>query len=303
MRKLVWLGILTPLAVLCFMNSACGGYLGWSGKSTNGDAKLAEEVSVSSANPLESGLWTFYVNYNDISGPGMKTVSTFRDGTAPFAVFTSDGNLQQHFNDHVGVLAATAYDRDGDGGICWVGCPYGADYTIPDGFCPAEFGTGDSDASDGFSAYCTKGNWAVLVATNAFEETKGNVPGSKYSNAQGGGTNFSPITLGQILASSSAIPGGVGVTLTGLSLPNGASTTLTTPASVSAYGFGHALAIDASQAGLKEAASWLASQWAGQPDGTSNVTLSLNGGAASGSINIASGNNAALALQAYAAEH
>ena len=101
MRKLVWLGILTPLAVLCFMNSACGGYLGWSGKSTNGDAKLAEEVSVSSANPLESGLWTFYVNYNDISGPGMKTVSTFRDGTAPFAVFTSDGNLQQHFNDHV----------------------------------------------------------------------------------------------------------------------------------------------------------------------------------------------------------
>ena len=303
MRKLVWLGILTPLAVLCFMNSACGGYLGWSGKSTNGDAKLATEVSVSSANPLESGLWTFYVNYNDITGPGMKTVSTFRDGTAPFAVFTSDGNLQQHFNDHVGVLAATAYDKDGDGGICWQGCPFGADYSIPDGFCPAEGGTGDTDATDGFSAYCTKANWAVLVATNAFEETKGNVPGSKYSNAQGGGSNFSPITLGQILGSSSAIPGGVAVTLTGLSLPNGASTTLTTPAGVSAYGFGHALAIDASQAGLKEAASWLASQWAGQPDGTSNVTLSLNGGAASGSINIASGNNAALALQAYAAEH
>jgi len=232
------------------MNSACGGYLGWPGKSTNGDAKIAEEVSVSSSNPLESGLWTFYVNYNDISGPGMKTVSTFRDGTAPFGQFTSDGLLQQHFNDHVGVLAASANDRDGDGGICWAGCPFGSDYTIPDGFCPAEFGTGDADSSDGFSAYCNKGNWAVLVATNAFEETKSNVPGSKYSNAQGGGTNFSPITIGQILATSAAIPGGVAVTLNGLSLANGASHTLTSPATVSAYGLGNALAVDASQAGL-----------------------------------------------------
>src|SRR5213593_1400957 len=108
MRKLIWLGILTPLAVFCFMNSACGGYLGWAGKSTKGDAKLTEEVSVSSSNPLVSGLWTFEFNYNDISGPGMKTVSTLRDGTAPFAGFTSDGNLQQHLNDHVGVLAASA---------------------------------------------------------------------------------------------------------------------------------------------------------------------------------------------------
>jgi len=285
------------------MNSACGGYLGWPGKSTNGDAKIAEEVSVSSSNPLESGLWTFYVNYNDISGPGMKTVTTYRDGTAPFGQFTSDGLLQQHFNDHVGVLAASANDRDGDGGICWAGCPFGSDYTIPDGFCPAEFGTGDADSSDGFSAYCNKGNWAVLVATNAFEETKSNVPGSKYSNAQGGGTNFSPITIGQILATSAAIPGGVAVTLNGLSLANGASHTLTSPATVSAYGLGNALAVDASQAGLKEAAAWLASQFAGQPDGTSSVTLSLNGGAASGSVSIASGNSAALALQAYAAEH
>jgi len=285
------------------MNSACGGYLGWPGKSTNGDAKIAEEVSVSSSNPLESGLWTFYVNYNDISGPGMKTVTTYRDGTAPFGQFTSDGLLQQHFNDHVGVLAASANDRDGDGGICWAGCPFGSDYTIPDGFCPAEFGTGDADSSDGFSAYCNKGNWAVLVATNAFEETKSNVPGSKYSNAQGGGTNFSPITIGQILATSAAIPGGVAVTLNGLSLANGASHTLTSPATVSAFGLGNALAVDASQAGLKEAAAWLASQFAGQPDGTSSVTLSLNGGAASGSVSIASGNSAALALQAYAAEH
>ena len=304
MRKLICIGILAPLAVLCFMNAACGGYLGWSGKSTSGgDAKVAEELSVSSVNPLESGLWTFYVSYNDINGPGMKTVSTYRDGTAPFAQFTSDGLLQQHFNDHVGVLAATAYDKDGDGGICWVGCPYGADYTIPNGFCPAEFGTGTTSASNGFSAYCTKGNWATLVATNAFEETKGSVPGSKYSNSQGGGTNFSPVAIASVIASSAVIPGGVSVTVNGLSLPNGASHTLTTPATVSAYGFGNALAVDASQAGLKEGAAWLASQWAGQPDGASKVTLNVNGGAASISFVVASGNSASAAMQAYAAEH
>ena len=303
MRKLIWLGILTPLAVLSFMNFACGGYVGWPGKSTNGDAKGAFEVSVGgSSNTLENGLWTVYVNYNNVGGQRMKSVSTYRDGTAPFGLFTSDGLLQQHFNDHVGVLAASANDRDGDGTICWVGCPYGADYTIPDGFCPAEFGTGDSDASDGFSAYCTKGNWAVLGATNFGEETKGNVPGSKFSNAQGGGSNFSPITVAQVLATSAAIPGGASVTLNGLSLPNGASHTLAAPATVGAYGFGNALAINASQAGLKEAAAWLASQWAGQPDGATNVTLSLNGGAASFNVSIASGNSAALALQAYAAE-
>src|SRR6266568_2660808 len=174
MRKLIWLGILTPLAVLCFMNSACGGYAGWAGKSTSGgDAKINEEVSVSSFNPLESGLWTFYVNYNDISGPGMQTVSTFRDGTAPFAVFTSDGLGQQHFSDHVGVLAASANDRNKSGNICWQGCfidTGGGDYTILNGFCPAEGGTGTTSASNGFQAYCTKGNWAVLVGTTAFTE-------------------------------------------------------------------------------------------------------------------------------------
>ncbi len=307
MRKLIWLGILTPLAVLCLMNSACGGYVGWPGLSTSGgDSKINFEVSTSGF-PIatENGLWTFYTNYNDISGLGMKAVSTFRDGTAPFAVFTSDGNGEQHFNDHVGTLVASANDRDGDGSICWVGCPFGADYTIPDGFCPAVGGTGDPDATDGFSAYCNKGTWVVLVATNAFTETKQTAPGSKFSNAQGGGTNFSPVTIGQILATSTLLPGnsgGITVSLNGLSLPNGASHTLAAPATVNAYGFGHGLAIDGSQAGLKEAAAWLASQWAGQPDGMTNVTLSLNGGAASGSISIASGNTASVALQNYASQ-
>lgn len=302
MRKLIWVGILTPIMVLCFMNAACGGYIGWAGKSTSGgDAKVTEELSVFSANPLESGLWTYYVSYNDIKGPGMQTVSTYRDGTAPFGVFTSDGLLEQHFNDHVGVLAATAYDKNGDGTICWQGCGFGNDYTIPDAFCPAVGGTGSTSASNGFSAYCNKANWETIVATSEFEETKSSAPGSKFSNAAGGGTNFGPVTLGQILASSSPIPGGVAVTINGVSLPNGASTSVA-PVTINAYGLGHALAVDVSQPGLKQAASWLASQWAGQPDGTTPVSLSVNGGAASITFNLASGNSAAIALQAYAAE-
>ena len=301
MRKLIWLGILTPLAVFCFMNVACGGYQGWPGLSTQGsDAKVWEELSVLSADPLESGLWTYYVNYNNNNGPGMKTVSTFRDGTAPFAVFTTDGNGLQHFNDHVGTLTSQANDRDGDGQICWVGCPFGADYTIPDGFCPFIGGTGDPDASDGFSAYCNKGHWEVLIAQNADVETKGSTPGSRFSNAVAG--NFGPITRAQIIASSTPLPGGAGVTvsMSGVSLPGGASLTLTTPATAAVYGFGNAVAINADQAGLKEAAAWLASQWAGQPDGAVNVTVSFNGGAASGSFVVAGGATAARALQSYA---
>src|SRR5437867_12537485 len=108
MRKLIWLGILTPLVVLCLMNSACGGYAGWPGLSTAGsDSKITFEVSTSGfPDPGENGLWTFYTSYNNVGGQRVKSVSTYRDGTAPFAVFTSDGNLQQHFNDHVGTLVA-----------------------------------------------------------------------------------------------------------------------------------------------------------------------------------------------------
>ena len=304
MRKLIWVGIIVGLTPL-FMGSACGGYLGWPGKTTSGsDAKLSIEVSVGAPGTLENGLWTYYVNYNDLTGPGMKTVTTFRDDTAPFGVFTSDGNLQQHFNDHVGVLVASANDRDGDGGICWQGCPFGADYSLLDAFCPAVGLFADSDSSDGFSAYCNKGVWEVLVASSFTEETKGSAPGSKFSNAAGGGSNFSPIAVGQILASSTLNGNGVlTTTVSGLSLPNGASHTLTTPISANVYGFGHGIAFNAKQAGLVEAANWLAGQWAGQADGMQAVTLSFNGGAASAPITIASGNSAAVALQNYAATH
>jgi hypothetical protein len=303
-RKFIWVGIVLGLIPL-YMGSACGGYIGWPGHSTSGgDAKITEEVSVSGA-PLETGLWTFYVNYNNIGQQNMKTVSTFRDGTAPSGVFTSDGLLEQHFNDHVGVLVASANDRDGDGVIGWQGSGFSNDYTIANAFCPAVGGTGSTSSSNGFQAYCDKGLWELIVAQNWFEETKSSAPGNKFSNALGNGSNFSPVTIGQILASSQLNPktNALTVTINALSLPSGASHTLATPISANAYGFGHGIAINANQAGLVEAASWLASQWAGQADGAQNVTLTFNGGAAQDYIKIASGNSAAIALQNFAATH
>lgn len=308
LRKFIWAGIVLGLAPLC-MGSACGGYVGWSGLTTQGaDSKVNEEVSVLSPNPLESGLFVFYVNYSGLTAPGMKTVSTYRDGTAPFAVFTSDGLGEQHFSDHVGVQIANANDRNGDGIICWIGCgldngPGGGDYTIPNGFCPAVGGTGTTSASNGFSAYCDKGVWEVLVATTVFTETVRSLSGSKFSNAKPSG--FSPIALGQILASSQPLNNGTGgfvVTVNGVSLPGGASYTLPSPATITAYGLGSAIAIDSTQPGLKQGAAWLATQWKGQADGAANVTLNLNNGAASLTGLVASGNNAALALQFYAGE-
>lgn len=306
MRKFIWAGIVLGLAPLC-MGVACGGYSGWPTLTTNGgDSKVTLELSISSGNPLESGLFTYYVNYNDLAFPGMKTVTTYRDGTAPFGVFTSDGNLEQHFNGHVGTLIAQANDRNADGVICWTGCPFeppgSGDYAIPDAFCPP-FGTGSSGSSSGFQAYCNKGFWETIVATNFFEETKQATTGSKYSNSKGNGTNFSPITIGQILASSRPLnDGGIAVTVNGVTLPSGASYTLTQPATINLYGLYHGIAIDAQQPALKLAASWLAAQWAGQPDGAANVTINLNNNAASITFLAASGGNAARALQFYAGE-
>ena len=225
-------------------------------------------------------------------------------GTAPFGVFTSDGYLEQHFNGHVGTLIAQANDRNGDGVICWIGCPFeSGDYTIPDALCPAVGGTGSTGSSSGFQAYCNKGLWETLVASSFFEETRQASTGSKYSNAKGNGTNFTPITIGQLLASSRPLnDGGIAVTVNGITLPSGASYTLTNPATVSLYGLYHGIALDATQPGLKLAASWLAAQWAGQTDGATNVTINLNNNAASITFLAASGGNAARALQYYAGE-
>jgi hypothetical protein len=302
LRRFIWVGIVLGLIPL-YMGAACGGYVGWPGLTTSGsDAKVTEELSVSGL-PLESGLFTYYVNYNDTKAPGMKTVSTFIDHTAPFGVFTTDGNFEQHFNDHVGVLVASANDRVPDGTICWIGCPFGDDYAISDAFCPAVGGTGSTSSSNGFQAYCTKGLWETLIATNFFEETKQSVPGSKYSNAIG--ANFSPVVLAAVIASSKPLPNGTGVTatVTSLSLANGASHTLVSPASATLYGFANGVAINANQPGLVEAAGWLASQWAGKPNGAAGVTLTLNGGAASITFSVPSGNTASIVMQNYAANH
>jgi len=299
MRKLIWIGIVLGLIPL-YMGAACGGYMGWPGLSTSGtDAKITSEISVSDPGQLDNGLWTYYATYNNVGQQLMRSVSTYRDGTAPFGLFTSDGNLEQHFNDHVGVITSAAFDTNHDGIIDFT------DYNLLDGFCPAVGGTGSSGASSGFKAYCNKGNWLALVAGSFTEETKQTVPGSKFSNALGGGSNFSPIVFGRILASSQLMPGnsaGFVVTINGANLASGASHTLSVPASINAYGLGHALAIDATQPGLKELAGWLATQWAGQKDGAYSLTLSFNGGAAQGSIKIAGGNSASLILNHYAAQ-
>jgi hypothetical protein len=288
-----------------YMGAACGGYEGWFGQDTSGvDAKISEELSVSSTNPLENGLFTYYVNYNDDSAPGMTTVSTYIDHSAPFATFTTDGNGTQHFNSHVGTGVAIAYDKDKDGLIGWVGSGISNDYTIPNGFCPALGGTGSSAASNGFSAYCTKGQWETLIATSAFTETKQKPSGTSFENSKFG--NFTPFVIAQVLATSTPMAGGAsGVTtkVTGVSLPSGAVHTLTTPISANLYGFGSGISINANQAGLIETANWLAGQWAGQPDGSTNVTLSFNGGAASLSFQAASGNTASLVLKNFAATH
>lgn len=300
LRKLIWIGIVLGLIPL-YMGSACGGYIGWPGLSTSGvDAKVTEEVSIGDPGQLDNGLFTYYVNYNNVGQQSMKSITTYRDGTAPFGAFTSDGLLEQHFNDHVGVEIAAANDRNGDGVICWIGCPFEAgDYTISDAFCPAVGGTGSPASSNGFQAYCDKGSWLTIVANAFFEETKQSVPGSKFSNAKG--TNFSPVAIGQVLASSTLNKDGtLTATVNQLALPSGASHTLTTPVSFNLYGLYHGIAIDATQPGAKEAAGWLASQFAGQPSGAANVTVTFNGGAASVTFTIAGGNAASIALQDFA---
>ena len=307
LRKLIWVGIVLGLIPL-FMGAACGGYFGWAGLSTYGDdAKVTQELSVSgcpSTGPfsLECGLWTYYVNYDDIGQQAMQTVSTYRDGTAPPGVFSTDGLLEQHFSDHIGVLVAQALDTNRDGVICWIGCPFEAgDYTIPNAFCPAVGGTGSASEQNGFVAYCDKGLWETIVAQGFVEETRKR-PVKKFSNPHQNESGFSPVTMGTVLASSTLLPNGNGlaVTIHAISLPSGASHTLTSPATVSAYGLLHGIAIDASQAGLKEAAGWLATQWAGQPDGSASVTVTVNGGAATLSFTLVSGNTASIALQNYA---
>ena len=304
MRKLIWAGIVVGLIPI-YMGAACGGYTGWFTQDTSGvDAKINEELSVTSTSPLESGLWTYYTNYNDDYAFGMQTVSSYVDHGAPFGLFTTDGLGTQHFNTHVGSAAAVAYDKDKDGLIGWQGSGISNDYSILSAFCPAVGGTGTPASSPGFASYCNKGQWETIVGTNAFTETKQKASGTAYNNSKAG--NYLPFNIAQVLASSTPLPAGaagVTTTVTAISLPGGISHTMTTPIGANLYGFGSAISINANQAGLVEGANWLAQQWAGQPDGVQNVTLTFNGGGASLAFQVASGKSASAVMANFAATH
>src|SRR5207253_9057296 len=106
----------------------------------------------------------------------------------------------------------------------------------------------------------------VIVSTDFTSESKQTAPGSKFSNSHGSGTDFSPIRLAPVLAGGTALAdGGIGLRVTGLSAA-GQNYTLASPVSASLYGVG-GIAIDISQAGMKEAASKLADLLATQPAG------------------------------------
>ncbi len=317
--KFICLGILMA-AMLCGCRKPAapallmGGYAGWRDQSTgSSDAKLTAEVSVKSSNPLFSGLWLNYVSYNNNNnGQKMKSISTYVDHSAPFGLVTTDAGYMQHFSAHVGQLVAQSSDTNGDGIICWVGCsleagsPGGGDYALSDAFCPAVGGTATS-TNKGFKAYCNEAVWIGIGEVVAAEETKATL--SNNSNQYG----IPPLvvvltpddaeTLAKVIQSSPATPDGAGIapSISAVALPGGASHTLASPITVNIYGLGTAIAVDADQPGLKELASWLASQWAGQPDGETSITVTFNNGAASGSYSgFASGRMAANALRAYA---
>jgi hypothetical protein len=319
--RFICFGMLIAVAALlcgCGKGSApgqvVGGYAGWRDQSTGGaDGKLTGEVSIKSSNPLFNGLWLNYVNYNNNNnGQNVKSISTYVDHSAPFGLVTADGALMQHFPTHVGKLVAQSFDTNGDGIICWIGCtleagsPGGGDYTLSDAFCPAVGGTATS-GNKGFKANCDIGVWIGIGQTTMSEETVSAL--SNNSNQWGIPPSGFTITLNdaqtlaKVIQSSPAIPnsGGIAPSISAVSLPSGASHTLASPITVSVYGLGSAIAVDADQPGLKELASWLASQWAGQPDGETSITVTFNNGAASASYGrLASGQTAANALNAYA---
>ena len=316
-RRLVWAGIITCLLGI-WTWSGCqpaglgvaGGYMGWRNEGTGGsDAKLTSEVSLQSSTPLMNGIWINYVNYdNTNNGQRVKSISTYVDHSAPVGTFTVDGARQQHFTDHVGQLVATATDANHDGIICWVGCsfergaPGAGDYTLSQSLCPSVGGTASSTGNGGFTAYCNQGVWIELAGAVAAEETKKGVGTGLLYGTSNYLVVFNPITLGQIVASSTPLPNNVGfvVTINAVSLSGGASHTLASPLSANIYGAGSGIAINADQPGLKELASWLSSQWINQPDGETKITATFNNGAASQTVTIASGHSIAVALQSYA---
>ncbi len=316
-RKLIWAAMAMTLAGICVW-CAClpapmgvaGGYLGWWNEGTGGhDAKITSELNIQSSNPLLNGLWMNYVNYNNTNnGQKVKSLSTYVEHSAPAGVFTVDGARRQHFSQHVGTLVASAVDKNGDGIICWIGChleqgsPGGGDYALQSAFCPSVGGTAGTGSSGGFTADCSRAVWVWLNAANFAEETKTSASSGLLFSTSAYQIVFNPITLGRIVASSTVLPNNVGFApnINVISLPNGDSHTLASPITISVYSGGSAISVNADQPGLKELASWLASEWINQADGESPITATFNGGVADESISVASGHTVAVALQTYA---
>jgi hypothetical protein len=312
--KLVWIGGLAGLLALCFGCTPAplgvgGAYVGWRNESTNSqDAKLTDELSVQSSDPLVNGLWVNYVNYdNSNNGQNVKSVSTYVDHSAPFGLFTTDGARQQHFTDHVGVLVSQATDGNHDGIICWIGCfleagsPGGGDYTVQSAICPAFGGTASSTNASAFKAYCDRATWPGLFVSGEFfaEETKSGIGKGLPFAQQQFLIVLGPAQVAQLISTSTILENSQGIapTVTQVSLSNGNAHVLSTPIALNVYLSG--ISINADQPGLKELASWLADQWISQPDGDSDVALILNG-AVTSKLKFASGHAVAVALQIFA---
>ncbi len=260
----------SAVMLLLFGSMGCviGGYVGYPGKTTEGVfAKLTYEMSVSSANPLESGLWLYYVQYDNTKGQNVKEIRSYRDGTAPFGSFTTDGMLMQHFNDFVGTKVSAAVDTNGDG-VIWFD-----DFSSLDMFCPP-YGNGDPDLNDGFAAFCKKGNWLFSAATLYEEESKQSARGSKFGQHIG---IIDPVFIQNVIASSEVADEAFIINITDMTVA-GATQSLASPIMFTAYGF-KALAIDLDQPGVTEACAWLADMLAGQPDGEVKVGVTFNGAA------------------------
>ncbi len=269
MKRLITLSVVM-LLLFWSMGCAIGGYMGWPGKTTEGVfAKVVQELSVSSSIPGESGLWLSYVQYDNSKGVNnVKEVRTYRDATAPFGSFTTDGMLMQHFNDFVGEKVTAAVDTNGDGIINF------SDYSFLDVWCPIWGGNADPDMNDGFAAFCKKGTWSVIVSASYEEESKQSARGSKFAQHIG---IIDPVFIQNVIASSDVADGAFIINITDMTVAD-ATQTLVSPIMFTAYGF-KAFAIDLDQPGVSEACSELAIMLSGQPDGAVKVGVTLNGAA------------------------
>src|SRR5207253_4934849 len=115
---------------------------------------------------------------------------------------------------------------------------------------PSAGGTANSTGNNGFTAYCDQGVWVTLSGVVRAEETKKSVGQGLLYGTSNYLVVFSPITLGQIVATSTPLPNNVGfaTTINAVSLPgSGVSHTLASPITVNVYGGASGISINADQ--------------------------------------------------------